>query len=189
MELKLRKSMTCHLDNRGPWCERAAAWMGLSFFLRMVYYFGFMNLKDVPGFEIAFSVILSLIISVAFILVLKLPRLRHPIVAASLAVAYGVDYFFVERMNFGGVVTAILVLALTGMILAAVLGYVPQRKWLLWAAMGVLCARVLFVDLIGYVLPLSDLKLIAYIPKASNLFGVAAVCCLCASLKLRKAET
>ena len=62
MELKLSKSMTCRLAAKGKWGEYAAAWMGLSFFLRMVYYFGFMNLKDVPGFEIVFSVVLPLLI-------------------------------------------------------------------------------------------------------------------------------
>ena len=188
MELKLSKSMTCRLAARGNWGERAAAWMGLSFFLRMVYYFGFMNMNDIPGFEIVFSVVLPLIISVTFILVLKLPKFSHPIAAAALAMAFAVNYFFAERMNFGGVVTGILVLAMAGLILAAVLGYIPERKWLLWAGMAVLGVRILFVDLFGYVLPLSELKLIAYIPKASNLFGVAAICCLCPALRLHKAD-
>ena len=88
----------------------------------------------------------------------------------------------------GGVVSGILVLAMAGLILAAVLGYIPERKWLLWAGMAVLGVRVLFVDLFGYLLPLSELKIIAYIPMASNLFGVAAISCLCPALKLQKAE-
>ena len=75
MNLKLSKTTTCRLNARGTWGERAAAWMGLSFFLRMVYYFGFMNLKDVPTGEIVFSVVLALAISVAFILMLKLKKL------------------------------------------------------------------------------------------------------------------
>ena len=188
MNVKLSKSMTCRLNAKGTWGERAAAWMGLSFFLRMVYYFGLKNLNDVPGFEIAFSVVLPLAISVAFILVLKLQKLTHEMVAAGLAVAFAVNYFFAEQMNFGGVLSGILVLAMAGLILAAVLGYIPERKWLLWAGMAVLGVRVLFLDLFGYVLPLSELKLIAYIPKAANLFGVAAISCLCTALKLQKAE-
>ena len=188
MNLKLSKTTTCRLNARGTWGERAAAWMGLSFFLRMVYYFGLMNLNDIPGFEIVFSVVLPLIISVAFILVLKLPKLTHPMVAAGLSVAFGVNYFFTEQMNFGGVLCAILVLAMAGMILAAILGFIPERKWLLWTGMAVMAFRVLFVDLIGCLLPLSELKLIAYIPRASNLFGVLAVACLCAALEPEKAE-
>lgn len=188
MNLKLSKTTTCHLNARGIWGERAAAWMGLSFFLRMVYYFGLKNLNDVPGFEIAFSVVLPLIISVAYILVLKLPKLTHPMVSAGLSVAFAVNCFFAEKMNFGGVLCAILVLGMAGLVPAAVLGYVPHRKWLLYAGTGVLAFRVLFVDLIGYLLPLSELKLIAYIPRASNLFGVLALACLCAALELEKAE-
>lgn len=188
MNLKLSKTTTCHLNARGIWGERAAAWMGLSFFLRMVYYFGLKNLNDVPGFEIVFSVVLPLIISVAYILVLKLPKLTHPMAAAGLSVAFAVNCFFAEQMNFGGVLCAILVLGMAGLVPAAVLGYVPHRKWLLYAGTGVLAFRVLFVDLIGYLLPLSELKLIAYIPRASNLFGVLALACLCAALELEKAE-
>ena len=48
--------------------------------------------------------------------------------------------------------------------------------------------QLLFVDLFGYILPLSRIDLVAYIPMASNLFGAAAVCCLCAALELKKAE-
>ena len=188
MNLKLSKTTTCRLNARGIWGERAAVWMGLSFFLRMVYYFGLKNLNDIPGFEIAFSVVLPLIISVAFILVLKLPKLTHPMAAAGLAVAFAVNYFFTEQMNFGGVLCAILVLAMAGMILAAILGYIPERKWLLWTGMAVLAFRVLFVDLIGYLLPLSELKLIAYIPRASHLCGVLALACPCAALELENAE-
>ena len=188
MNLKLSKTTTCRLNARGTWGERAAAWMGLSFFLRMVYYFGLRNLNDIPGFEIVFSVVLPLIISVAFILVLKLPKLTHPMAVAGLAVAFAVNYFFTEQMNFGGVLCAILVLAMAGLVPAAVLGYVPERKGLLYAGMAVLAFRVLFVDLFGYLLPLSELKLIAYIPRASNLFGVLALACLCAALELEKAE-
>ena len=45
MELKLSKTTQCSLDAKGKWGSRAAAWMGLSFFLRMVYYFGLKNLR------------------------------------------------------------------------------------------------------------------------------------------------
>ena len=188
MKLNLRKIMTCRLSARSEWCHRAAAWMGLSFFLRMVYYFGFMNLNDISGFEIAFSVILPLTVSVAFILMLKFPRFSHPMAAAVLVLVFAVNYFFTEQMNFGGIFTGILLLSLGGMALAAVIGFIPQRRWILWAAMGVLLLRFLLVDLFGYILPLSELKLVAYIPRASNFFGVAAVCCLCAALKLRKID-
>ena len=186
--MKLNKSMTCRLAAKGKWGESAAAWMGLSFFLRMVYYFGLRNLKDIPAFEIVFSVVLPLAVSVAFILMLKLPKLNHPIAAGVLAAVFAVNYFFAEQMNFGGVVSGILVLAVAGLVMAAVLGYIPERKWLLWAGMAAVVFRAAFVDLIGYLLPLSQLKLFAYIPKASNLFGVVAIACLCAALRLKKAE-
>ena len=118
----------------------------------------------------------------------ELKKLTHPMAAAGLCVAFAVNYFLTEQMNFGGVVSGILVLAMAGMILAAVLGYIPERKWLLWTGMAVVAFRLLFVDVIGYILPLTELKLIAYIPRASNLFGVFSLASLCAALQLKKAE-
>ena len=188
MELKLSKNTQCRLEAKGKWGHWAAAWMGLSFFLRMVYYFGLMNLNDVSGGEIFFSVVLPLIVSVAFILVLKLPKLNYPIAAACLAVALSLDYFLTERMSFGGVLSGILMLVAAGLSLAAVLGYIPERKWLLWTAMAALGFRVLFVDLFGYILPLTDWNPVSYIPMASNFFSVAAVACLCAALELKNAD-
>ena len=191
MEQKLSKTTPCSLELEGKWSHRAAAWMGLAFFLRMVYYFGLKNLSDVPGGEVFLSVVLPLVISVAFILVLKLPKLpmlNYPITVASLSLAVAVNYFFAERMNFGGVLSGLLILLVAGMILAAVLGYIPERKWLLWAAMAALGLRVLFVDLFGYILPLTKIDLVAYVPMASNLFGAAAVCCLGAALEFKKSK-
>ncbi len=188
MELKLSKSMTCRIAVKGRWGNAAAAWMGLSFFLRMVYYFGLQNMNDVPGLEIAFSVVLPLLISVAFILCLKLEKLNLPIVIAGLAVGFAVNYFLCEQMSAAGILSGVLVLAMAGLILAAVLGYIPERKWLLWAAMAALGFRAVFVDLLGYILPLGEWQIVAWIPMASNLCGVAAISCLCVALRLMKAE-
>lgn len=188
MELKWSKNTQCRLASGRKWSERAAAWMGLSFFLRMAYYFAFVNLRDVPGLELVFSVVLALGVSAAFVLMLKLPRLTSPLAAGVLSGVFAVNYFLAEQMNFGGILSGILVLCMAGLILAAVLGYIPERKWLLWAGMAVLVFRVLFVDLFGFILPLRELKLIAYIPRASNLFGVAAIACLCAALDLKECK-
>lgn len=188
MELKFEKNTSCTLAAHGKWGNAAAAWMGLSFFLRMVDYFGLRNLNDVPGGEIVFSVVLPLVISVGFILMLKLPRLNHPMAAAGLAAGFSLNYFLAEQMHFGGILSAIALLAMAGLVVAAVLGYIPQRKWLLWTAMGALGIRVLFVDLFGWVLPLLRLQLAGSICTASNLFGVLAIASLCAALELKKAE-
>lgn len=188
MELKFEKTMSCRLASRGKWGNLAAAWMGLSFFLRMVWYFGLMNFNDLPASEIVLRVVLPLLISVGFILMLKIKAFGLPMAAGGMAVAYAVNYFFCETMTLGGVLSGILLLAAAGLILAAVLGYVPQRKWLIWAALTTAAFRLLFVDLFGYILPLSELRLFAYIPMASNACGLIAICFLCPALRLRKAE-
>lgn len=188
MELKFEKCMSCRLASRGKWGNLAAAWMGLSFFLRMVWYFGLMNFNDLSGFEIVFRAVIPLLISVAFILMLKLKKFSQPRIAGAMACAYAVSYFFCEKMNLGGALSALLLAATAGMILAAVLGYVPERKWLLLAAAATVAFRLLFVDVLGYILPLAQIRPLAYIPMASNACGLIAICFLCASLRLRKAE-
>lgn len=188
MELKLAKNMSCRLAARGKWGNLAAAWMGLSFFLRMVYYFGLMNFNDLGGSEIAFRVVLPLVVSVVFILMLKVRVLGIPLFAGIVACVYAVNYFLAEDMGFGGVVSGLLVLACAVLILLSALGYVPERKWLIWAGMASLIFRVVFVDVFGYILPLSELRLVSYIPMASNLFGVCAVSYLCSAIRLRKGE-
>ena len=186
MELKFEKNMSCRLASRGKWGNLAAAWMGLSFFLRMVWYFGLMNFNDLAGGEIALRVVIPLLLSVGFILMLKIKAFGLPLAAGSMAVVYAVSYFFSENMNLGGVLSGILLLATAGLILAAVLGYVPERKWLIWAALITAGFRLLFVDLLGYILPLSELKPFAYIPMASNGCGLIAICYLSCALRLRK---
>jgi hypothetical protein len=188
MKLKFEKTMTCLLDAKGKRGNAAAAWMGLSFFLRMVYYFGFVNFNDLPAMELVFSVVLALLVSVTFILMLKLGRLGIPLLGAGLCLAYAVLYFFAETMNVPGILSGICVLALAVLILLAVLGYVPEQKLLLRAGMVALAVRVLLVDLIGYILPLAQWNIIGWVPKASNLFAVVAMVSLCAALKLEKAE-
>lgn len=188
MELKFEKTMSCRLAARGKWGNLAAAWMGLSFFLRMVYYFGLMNFNDLGGFEIGFRVALPLLVSVAFILMLKVKLLGNPLIAGTVACVYAVNYFFAEYLNFGGLISGILVLVCAVLILLSSLGYVPERKWLIWAGLCSLVFRVVFVDLFGYILPLSEIKLAAYIPMASNMCGVIAVSFLCSAMRLRKGE-
>lgn len=186
MELKFEKNMSCRLASRGKWGNLAAAWMGLSFFLRMVWYFGLMNFHDLAGGEIAMRVVIPLLISVGFILMLKIKAFGLPLVAGGTAVVYAVSYFFCENMNLGGVLSGILLLATAGLILAAVLGYVPERKCLIWVALVTVAFRLIFVDLLGYILPLSELKPFAYIPMASNGCGLIAICFLACALRLRK---
>ena len=189
MELKFEKNTACKIAARGKWGSAAAAWMGLSFFLRMVCYFGLKNLRDVPAMEIFFSVVLSLVIGIGLILVLKIPKLTHPLAVAGLTGAFAVNYLLTEQMHFGGIVSAIAVLALAGMIIAAILGYIPQRKWLLWTGIVTLGIRVLCVDLFGWVLPLLKLEFSGSILTASNLFAVTAFALLTAALRLNpKAE-
>ncbi len=193
MELKLTKAMSCRVAVKGRWGNRAAAMMGVSFFLRMVYYFGLRNLRDVPTMEVVFSVVLPLLLGMAFLLTLKLFRLNLKLseptqtrIVGVLAMAAALNYPLAAGIRLDEVVSDVLVLGLGVLLLGACEGYVPQRKWLLWVAVGTLAFRVLFVDLVGYILPLSQWDILGYLPQCANLFLTAALCCLAPALRLRK---
>ena len=99
----------------------------LSLIFNNFLYFGLMNFNDLAGGEIALRVVIPLLISVGFILMLKIKAFGLPLAAGIMAVVYAVSYFFSENMSLGGVFSGILLLATAGLILAAVLLLLTNR--------------------------------------------------------------
>lgn len=186
--LKLKQNPSgCVIDANSRWGNYAAACMGGAFFLRMVHYFGLVNLRDVSGFEIAFGLVLPLLLSAALILVLKLPGLNIPIVTAGLAAAGAVSYFFTAQMNAGGIISGILQLATAVLLVLACLGYLPRAEYAVIAGFVTLVFRVLVVDLFGFILPLAEFAPAAYVSQCANLFSLAALAMLCPALRQAEA--
>lgn len=121
----LRKYNQYHVDFDSKWTGACGALMGLSFFLRIVYYFALMNLKDVPLVEMLTSMILGILLCGGFVVCLICFRLNAPGLFGILGVAQ----------------CAILILATfaTGNVLRIVLA-------ILWYA---LCAAVFIVTING----------------------------------------
>ena len=153
----------------------AAACMGGSFFLRMVYYFGLMNLRDIGGFELFFGLILPCLTAVVFVLALKIPVLNRNVVFLTLAAIAAVNYFFTASLGVSGVVSGILQLAAVILFGAVCLSLPVDRAWLRIAGAAVLAFRVIFVDLFGFLLPLGEFAPIPYVARCADLFSLAAL--------------
>lgn len=85
--MRLKKYNQYHVDFDSKWTGACGALMGLSFFLRIVYYFALMNLKDVPFIEMLTSMILGILLCGGFVVCLICFRLNAPGLFGILGVA------------------------------------------------------------------------------------------------------
>ena len=76
--MRLKKYTQYHVNFDSKYVNACGALMGLSFFLRIVYYFGLMSLKDVSIAEFLTSGILGILLCGAFVICLICLRLNAP---------------------------------------------------------------------------------------------------------------
>lgn len=177
----IQKNAHCQIRMDSRWVDWSAACMGFAVFFRAVYYFGLINLRQLNGFELVIQVILPLISAAAYLIVLKGIRLNSPALIGGLAMLFAVNYFF---MGISHILAGILLACVTVIIMAAALGYVPMRLPVVAAGMVLILLRVLTVDLFGYILPVQEFKLMAYLPEFSSLFCFLAVGLICPALSI-----
>lgn len=172
----------CAVDQNSKWARYAAAAMGGSFFLRMVYYFGLVNLKDVGGGALFAGLILPALTAAVFVLAIKLPKLNHPAVFPALSVIVAVNYFFTAT-GTGAIVSGVLQLLCVGLYLALCLGKLPKPELLPIASLAVLAVRVVFADLLGFLLPLAQFRLVPYVLQCADLCALASLSLLYLTVK------
>lgn len=160
------------------WAVYSAACMGISFFLRMVFYFGLSNLRDIDGFALCFGLILPCLAAVAFVLALKIPALNRNVVFLALAAVVSVNYLITASIGLSGVVSGILLAAAAVLFGAVCFGVPLNGAYLPLAGAVVLGFRVLFVDVFGFLLPLGEFALVPYVARCADLFSLAALALL-----------
>ena len=155
------------MDYQGRWLNPFCILCGLAFFLRVAYYFMFMNPTQCGMGEILFSMILPLLTTAAAMVVLKYFKLNAPgivgIIGAFMCLSLLVGTFFA-----GGALRIILGILLYGtaavLLIGTVGGYVPTRQFVLLLLSLCFLIRILFFrpgfTLLGWVLELSDLTML-----------------------------
>lgn len=130
--MQLKQYVHYQMDFSGKCVKICAAFMGFSFFLRFVYYFGFTNLKDVGFIEILSSMLCSIALTGAFVFLLSWIRLNAPGLYGILG-SVGCALLIFGSFFSGSVLRIVL----------AVIWYIPAAVILVATVGGFLPGRIL----------------------------------------------
>ncbi len=138
------------MDFKGRWVQASAAMMGVSFFARMVYYFGIKNIVDCGFLEVIISMILPLILCGGYLVLMSAMKYNAPGIYAMIG-AVLCFLLMVEGLCTGNVLRIILsilfYIGAGGVLFITIAGYLPGR--LLSSALFavIFIGRLLFFDL------------------------------------------
>ncbi len=182
--MNLTKLARCHIRMSSRWASLSAVCMGISVFLRTVYFFGLTNLRDLDGFQIALQVVLPMVIAAGYLVMIKGLQLNSPILFGGLIGVYAANYLMLMRYDAMGLAVGVLLVVTAVLFVITGLGYLPNRMFVIGSALVLALVRLFAVDLGGYLLPLAQFRPVAYLPEGSNLFGILAVALMAPALQL-----
>lgn len=180
--MNLKQSVRCQMQMDSRWIQISVIFMGLSVFLRAVYYLGLTNFQDLNGFQLITQLIVPVVVAAIYLILIKGLNLNSPILLGVLSGLYAIDYLL--SMEKSEMVSAVLLAVNVAAFLAAVFGFLSDTKLVVLFGILSMAYRVIAVDLIGYILPLGEWRIISYIPLLSNMFAVLAIGFLSPALQL-----
>ena len=184
--MNLTKSARCHIRMQSRWASLSAVCMGISVFVRTVYYFGLVNLRDLSGFEVAMDVVFPMVIAAGYLVMIKALQLNSPTLFGGLIGLYAVNYLLLMNATTAGVIVGALLVVTAALFMVTGIGFVPSRIPVAAAAAVLVLFRFCVVDLNGYILPLAEFRPVSYLPDASNLFGILAVSLMAPALQVAR---
>ena len=128
--MQMKKYTRFHVGFKSKWTAAFGVFMGIAFFLRIVYYFGLMSLRDVGIIELLTSALIGILLcggAVVFVSVLKrnAPGLYGMMGAVQCLLVFIV---VCTTGNVGRIILAFVWYALTALILVLTVGgYLPGR--------------------------------------------------------------
>lgn len=166
--MEMKRYRRFRMDFGSIWLNTHCILCGFAFFLRIAYYFMFVNPTLCPTSEVIFSMILPLLLCGASMVVLKYFKLNAPgtvaIIDALKCICLLIGTFFggsVIQIILG----VILYLAAAVLLIGTVGGYVPTRQFVVILFFLIFVLRILFFrpgfSLLGWILELSDLSMLA----------------------------
>ena len=118
------------MDFNGRWTHASAALMGVSFFARMVYYFGVRNIIDCGVLEIIISMILPLLLTGAFLVLISTVKHNVPALYALIGCCL-CGLLLIEGLFTGNILRIILSIlfyaAAGALLLITTAGYLPGK--------------------------------------------------------------
>lgn len=114
----------------GNWANLCMGSIGISFFLRMLYYFGIVNLQDVGGGELFIQLILPLLVFTIYIILFRVLKWNAP---GIYAIVGSVICLLLMIWNFSSgdilriLLSIIVYLAAAVLLLGTAGGYLPSK--------------------------------------------------------------
>lgn len=171
-----------HMDFEGKWLGSAAVLMGIAFFLRVVYYFGFMPIQTVGIGELILFLILPLVLETGFIVLLHGVRLNMPLVYGVMGALY-CGLLIAQSLQYGDILRMVLdiiaYLLCGGLLVVVSLGLLSKGIAVL-ASLATAAVRLMVFDLKPYLL---ELELVAFLPEAAAICAIVALGYLAMGMK------
>lgn len=174
------------MDFGCPQLTASTALMGLAFFLRAVYYFGFVGLQNLGVMTMILHIILPMTLEIAFVLLLRGIRLNAPGVYGIICGLYCV-VLVIMTFGYGNVLRTILGViwyVVCGAAIVTTMGGILRSRILtataFFLAVGV---RFLCFDLGSYIL---DFHPVAFLPEAAGLCVLGAMAFLALGITDRR---
>jgi len=177
--LQLKRYDRYVMDLKGKWVTRCSALMGVSLFVRVVYFFGLMNMTQCSGGQIALDMVLAMGLSIAFLVLLGAMRRNAPGLYAILGTCFMV-LLMITTFSSGDALRIVLAVlgygAASVVLIATVDGFLPGRILASLMILIPIAVRVFFFDI-------GKLGLFDWVLEASWLLVMASLFCLTRALK------
>lgn len=170
------------MDMDGKSMRACLACLGLSFFLRALYYFGCVRIETVGFWELLTWMILPMLLEGAFIVLLRVMRLDAPGIYAILAAAFGL-VLILQSFGYGSLLRTILgILAYLGcsVLILGVAGGFLSKQIAVAAYLVTALVRFFGFEMVQFVF---KLRVIAFIKEVTGLLVLVAMTYLAASFR------
>lgn len=175
------KILRYHMEPEGKGLGACACFMGLAFFLRVMFYFGFTRTESVGFGILLVMLVVPMVLEAVFMILLRGMKLDAPGLYGILVAVYCVLLIF-QALQYDGLLRMILAIIgylVCGGIFMAVTAGLLSRDISMMLFFVTAVVRLLFV-LRPYILAG---RLIAFLPEAAGLCAVVAMGCLACGLK------
>ncbi len=177
--MQLRQYTRYQVDFSSKWTASFGVLMGLSFFLRIVHYFGLTSLRDVGIIELLTSGLIGIFLCGGTVVCLNVLHRNAPGLYGIVGALQCLLVFVVTCTtgNLGRIILALIWYALTTLILLITVGGYLPGKLLAVLMFGVsVVIRLLFFDL-------GHLGIISWVKELAVLSSLSAIACFAMGLK------
>ena len=182
--MQLKQYVRYEMFFSGKWANVCMGSIGISFFLRVLYYFGIVNLMDIGGGEIFFNLILPLFVFGVYIALFRVVKWNAP---GIYAIVGCVICLMLMIWNFSSgdflriFLSVLFYIAASVLLLGTAGGYLPSK-----AIVSIVIGLILFFRVLLYWKGQDGIP--AYITEVSSVFMLISLLALTFCFKVREKQ-